>query len=78
VQADARVEDGVEDVDEQVRHDDPGRRDNDDTDDDRQVLLADRGDRRVAEAGQAFVVLDAARGPVPPGAARAAGLSNPR
>jgi hypothetical protein len=53
VQADARVQDGVEDVDEQVRHDDAGRRHDDDADDDRQVLLADRGDRRVAEAGQA-------------------------
>src|SRR5258708_5959234 len=53
VQADPGVEDGVQDVDEHVRDDDPGRCHDHDADDHRQVLLVDRLDRRVAEPGQA-------------------------
>src|SRR5262245_53140286 len=37
-----RVEHGVQDVDDQVRDDHAGRRDDDDADDQRQVLVVDR------------------------------------
>src|SRR3954452_22548025 len=52
-----RVEDGVEDVNEQVGDDDRGRRDDDDPDDDRQVVAVDRPHGLEAQAGQAEDIL---------------------
>src|SRR5258708_6958011 len=53
VQADPGVEDGVQDVDEHVRDDDPGRWHDHDADDQRQVPLVDGLDRLGARPGQA-------------------------
>ena len=52
VDADARIEHRVEQVDEDVRDHDRRRGDEDDPDDHRKVLLLDRVHRRVAEPGK--------------------------
>src|SRR3954452_10078619 len=53
-----RVEDGVRDVDQDVRHYNGGRREQHDADDHRQVLLVDRRHRGLTEPGQAGHGLD--------------------
>src|SRR5258708_2789827 len=53
VQADPGVEDGVQDVDEHVRDDDPGRCHDHDADDHRQFVLVDLLYPRVAETAPA-------------------------
>src|SRR3954453_21575090 len=58
VQPHPRVEDGVRDVDQDVRHYDRGRREQHDADDHRQVLLVDRRHRGLTEPGQAEHGLD--------------------
>src|SRR5215217_8721404 len=58
VQPHPRVEDGVRDVDQDVRHHDRGRREQHDADDHRQVLLVDRRHRGLTEPGKAEHGLD--------------------